>query len=423
MICGSCLHDNTLARAMIRRGVDVQLISTYTPIRTDEEDVSASGVFYGGLNVFLSQSIPFFRHLPSTLTRWLDNPKLIRWATNRASATSAKSLGALTVSMLRGAEGNQRRELEQLCTWLKDLRPRLIVFSNMLIAGCIPRFKAELDVPLLVTLQGDDIFLDSLPEPYREQSLTELRRLVPQVDAFLVNSQFYADRMHSMLQIPREQFAIVPLGLDVTGFPTPETNDAGRSNPPASRPPTIGYLARVAPEKGFHLLVDAFLELRQRGTVPDVRLRVAGWQGPQHAAYFQQQLEKIRAAHCEDAFHYAGTVNRQQKVEFLRELDLFSVPTVYADPKGLFALEALAAGIPVVQPNHGAFPELLTATGGGRLVPPNDVSALATGLEQLLLNPAERRDLGRAGQGVVHARFNADAMAADVWEVWQRFLP
>jgi hypothetical protein len=174
MICGSCLHDNTLARALIRRGIDIQLIPTYTPIRTDEEDVSSPAVFYGGLNVFLDQMVPGFRYLPSFVTRWLDHPGLIRWATKRASATSAAS---------------QRRELEQLCTWLRDLRPSLIVLSNALIAGCVPRLKELLPAPVLVTLQGDDIFLDSLPEPFRQRSLDELRKLVRSIDGFLVNSQ------------------------------------------------------------------------------------------------------------------------------------------------------------------------------------------------------------------------------------------
>ena len=121
MFCGSCLHDNTLARALIRRGLDVQLIPTYTPIRTDEEDVSSTHVFYGGVNVFLSQTVPFYRHLPAMLTGWLDHPRLINWATRRAAATSAASLGALTVSMLRGVEGNQRRELDKMLEKLEEL--------------------------------------------------------------------------------------------------------------------------------------------------------------------------------------------------------------------------------------------------------------------------------------------------------------
>lgn len=423
MICGSCLHDNTLARAMLRRGVDVQLIPTYTPIRTDEEDVSSHQVFYGGVNVFLSQFVPAYRYLPSVVTKWLDHPRLIRWATKRASATSAKSLGGLTVSMLQGVHGNQRRETEELCSWLGDeLQPRMVVLSNALIAGCVPRLKERCSVPVLVTLQGDDIFLDSLPEPYREQSLQELRRLVQHIDGFLVNSRFYAQRMGEMLRIPPEKFCQVPLGVDLTGYPVPADRRAPRSTT-GDPIPTIGYLARIAPEKGFHVLIDAFLELRRRGKVAGVQLRVAGWQGPQHARYYEEQLAKLHSAGCFSAFHYAGSVSREDKIRFLSELDVCSVPTTYADPKGLFVLEALAAGVPVVMPNHGAFPELLADTGGGQLVPPNDPTRLAEALEDLLVDHPRRHQLGLEGHATVHARFHSDAMAAAVWEVWQRFLP
>ena len=421
MYCGSCLHDNTLSKALQRRGVDVLLVPTYTPIRTDEEDVSSARVFYGGVNVFLSQNVPLYRYLPELLTRWLDRPSFIRLATNRASAINATSLGALTVSMLRGTHGQQRRELENLCSWLHGQQPRMVVLSNVLISACVPRLKELLQVPVLVTLQGDDIFLDSLPEPYRRLSLEELSRLVPHIDGFLVNSRFYAQRMGAMLQIPDAKFATVPLGVNVDGFPTADVYSAARTHDD-SQPPTIGYFARIAPEKGFHLLVDAFLEVHRRGRVSNVRLRAAGWQGPQHRAYYQEQLDKLRAAGCESAFHYAGAVNREQKIEFLRGIDVFSVPTTYEEPKGLFVLEALAAGVPVVQPAHGAFPELLAQTGGGKLVPPHSPVQLADALEELLLDRAARLELGRTGQRTVHQKFNSDAMAEAVWETWQRFL-
>lgn len=419
MFCGSCLHDNTLARALRQLDLDVALIPTYTPIRTDEEDSSQARVFFGGLNIFLSQVVPGYRWLPRFLTAWLDHPALIRWATKRASSTSAAALGALTVSMLRGVHGNQRRETETLCEWLEQtLQPRLVVFSNALIAGCVPRLKQRWPAPVLVTLQGDDIFLDSLPEPYQSQAVRAIQELVPHIDGFLVNSHYYGDLMGQRLGIPKEKIQVVPLGLDVSGFPSP---GQPRSRP-ADRPPTIGYLARIAPEKGFHLLIDAFLELRRRGTIPSVRLRAAGWRGAHQVAYFDEQVAKLREAGVESSFEYCGTVDRAGKIAFLQSLDLFSVPTTYREPKGLFLLEALAAGVPVIAPEHGAFPELLGATGGGRLVPPNDPVSLADELERLLSQPEHARQLGAAGQETVHRQFAAAAMAQQTWNVWRRVL-
>jgi glycosyltransferase involved in cell wall biosynthesis len=155
----------------------------------------------------------------------------------------------------------------------------------------------------------------------------------------------------------------------------------------------------------------------------NARLHVAGWLGDHDRAYAEEQFEKLRRSAPAGSFHYTGVVDRPQKIAFLERLDVLSVPTIYRDPKGLFVLEALAAGVPVVQPEHGAFPELLAATGGGRLVRPNDSKHLADTLHELLSDPAGRHSLGREGQESVHTRFNADVMAERTLEKLAPFLP
>ena len=219
MYCGSCIHDNTLVRALSRRNIDVQLVPTYTPIRTDEEDVSIDQVFFGGINVFLQQRIPLFRYLPRFMDRFLDARWLLRWATSKGLEIDPRELGSLTVSMLRGTAGYQRKEVKRLCQWLKSsVNPGLINLTNMLIAGCVPAMKSRLGVPVLVTLQGDDIFLNQLVEPYRSQALKEIRRLAQQVDGFVVFSEYYADFLGDLLEIPAGKLHRVPLGLDTEDF-------------------------------------------------------------------------------------------------------------------------------------------------------------------------------------------------------------
>jgi glycosyltransferase involved in cell wall biosynthesis len=418
MYCGSCLHDNTLAAALLRLGVDVQLIPTYTPIRTDETDVSVDRVFLGGINVYLQQKLGLFRYLPAWLDRVLNNSWLIRRATARAIDLPAEELGALTVSMLQGMHGFQRKEVRRLCRWLaQSARPQLVVLSNLLIGGCIPELQRELQVPVLVTLQGDDVFVESLPEPYKSRVLSELRRLAAAADGFLVHSQYYATFMAEYLGIPPHKLQRVPLGIDLRDFET-----AGeRVEAEQRRPPTIGYLARLAPEKGLHVLVDAFLQLRAWPGTEQARLRIAGWLGPSQRAYAEAQFDRLRAAGLAEAFQYDGELDRPGKIRFLQQLDVFSVPATYRDPKGLYVLEALTAGVPVVQPHHGAFPELLAATGGGRSTPPGDAAALARALHELLTDPAQRRQLGEAGQRAVRERFHAEAMAQATLDVFQQY--
>jgi glycosyltransferase involved in cell wall biosynthesis len=425
MYCGSCMHDNTLAAALTRLGVDVELIPVYTPIRTDEENVSVDRVFFGGVNVYLQQRFPLFRYLPTLFDRVLDRPWLLRRLTGRSMAVDPRFLGALTVSMLWGERGHQRKETHRFCRYLKSLpRPNLMVLTNVLIGGCIPEIKRALEVPVLVTLQGDDVFLDYLPEPHRSEAHEEIRRLADAVDGFLVHSQYYLDHIAEYLGIPRAKFSLIPLGIETRDFAEFCTSGRAVSGLPSrpSRPPCIGYLARLAPEKGLHILVDAFLELRRKPGMDDCQLRIAGWLGESQRAYAEAQFAKLRASGAGDAFRYDGELDRRGKIAFLRQLDVLSVPTTYREPKGLFVLEALAAGVPVVQPQHGAFPELLKTTGGGCLVSPNDPVALASALYHLLTDEDQRRRFALAGLTAAHEHRNAETTARATLEVFRRFV-
>lgn len=390
MYCGSCLHDNALAKALIKLGHDAMLIPTYTPILTDETSVSSDRLFFGGLNVYLQQASPLFRWIPNWADSFLSSPKLVGWIASRAMGTTAGNLGALTVSMLKGREGKQRKEVRRLCDWLEAQAPDVVVFSNLLIAGAIPEIKRRLNCPAVVILQGDDIFYDALEEPYREQAMRELRRLARAVDAFVVHSQSYGDRMQKMLAFSPSRLSVQPLTIDTSDF-----LDVGPTIT-AEHPPTIGYLARLAPEKGLHLLVDAFVELAEH--VPDARLHIAGWLGRQHEGYWQLQAQKLNQAGLESRYRYDGSVDRAGKLEFLRSIDVLSVPTPYLEPKGLFVLEALAAGVPYVQPNHGAFPEIHQRLGGGHLVSPESSQELSQRLVCVLQDLPAARALGIQGR-------------------------
>lgn len=363
MFCGSCMNDNSVARALIRAGHDCVLAPIYTPIRTDEESVSVDRVFLGGISVYLQQTLPWLRHLPKAAWRWLDQPWLIRALTKNAGTTSPKLLGALAVSMLEGMRGHQKAEFQQLIDWLSsDIRPEVIVLSNLLIGGAIPAFEERLGARVFVTLQGDDIFLDALPSAYREQCIARMRGLVPHCDGFLVHSVAYGRHMAQMLGIPDSKLHVVPLAIRVADFaehrdPREAGTTAAAEKSP-SGPITLGYLARMAPEKGLHRLVDAFIALTRSGDNPRLHLKLAGWMGPQHQAFWEEQKGKLQRAGLDGRWEYAGSVDRAGKLAFLESIDLFCVPTTYADPKGLFLLEANAVGLPYVMPDHGAFPEV-----------------------------------------------------------------
>jgi glycosyltransferase involved in cell wall biosynthesis len=416
MYCGSCMHDNTLVSALLRQGCEALLVPTYTPIRTDEEDVSQSRVFFGGINVYLQQKLGLFRHTPWFLDRVLDAPPLLRWASRFAVKTRAEDLGDLTVSVLQGEHGRQRKEVRKLVRWLgRAVRPRLVHLTSAMLSGMVHEIKRGLGVPALCSLQGDDVFLEALPEPHRSRSLDLIRGHCGEIDAFVSTSTAYADFMSGYLGIPRERIHVVLPGLDLRGHggPRPE---------PTGGPFTIGYFARICPEKGFHLLVEAFRLLRQKPGTEGCRLHASGWLGANSRPYFEEAVRTLHDAGLGEAFRHAECPDHASKVRFLQGLDVLSVPTVYREPKGLYVLEALANGVPVVHPRHGSFPELIAATGGGLLVKPEDPADLAEALYGLLRNPGHAAELGRKGKEAVQARFHAERMARETLAVYQKYF-
>lgn len=403
MFCGSCMHDNTWARALMAEGAEVSLIPTYTPIRVDEDNVSSSRVFFGGVNVYLSSQWRWWQAVPSFLKRWLDRPALIQWATSRAVSNDAKQLGQLTLDMLAGESGPQREQVEELAKFIgEQLRPDIVVFSNALLAGAVRRIKQVFAGPVLCVLQGDDIFLDSLPDSHRELVLHALRDRARDFDGFITHSRYYAEHMSTELALPLDRFHQLPLGIDLTGHD-------GQPRP-ASDPFTIGYFARLCPEKGLHLLVEAFARLHAKH--PRTRLRVGGYLGERDRLYFEHV--RAQASRLGPAIEFIGSpASQSEKVEFLKSLDVLSIPTVYREPKGLSILEAMANGVPVVQPAHGTFPELLGATQGGLLFEPGNLNDFVANWESLLLNPDKRLRLAIAGQTKVCESYSSHAMAEE----------
>ena len=417
MFCGSCLHDNTLVSALIDQGHDALLIPTYTPLTTDEDDVSQKRVFFGGINVYLQQKSALFRKTPWFLDSLLDGRRLLQWASGFAVKTRPEILGELAVSMLKGEHGFQKKEIDKLVSWLAaEIKPQIVNLTNVLLSGTVDTLKERLKVPILATLQGDDIFLESLPADYRVEAIALIRAHCQEIDGFIATSRYYADFMTGYLGLPRDKIAVVYPGLNLKGH--------GESRGPGAGPPfNIGYFARICPEKGFHVLAEAFRLLQNNPGSTQSRLRISGWLGRDQHEYFRGTMSKlVHQDGFRDLVEHVESPDHASKVRFLGSLAVLSVPTTYREPKGLYVLEALANGVPVVQPRHGSFPELLEATGGGILVNPDDPADLARGLSEMLNDHDLRLRCGRLGHRAVHERFTAAHMAHETLNVYEKYL-
>jgi glycosyltransferase involved in cell wall biosynthesis len=316
---------------------------------------------------------------------------------------------------LRGEEGHQRKEIEKLLEFLSAEEPPDVINIPYTLLICLAKpIKRALNRPIVMTLQGEDLFLEALTEPYRAEALALVRSQVRDVDMFIAVSEYYARFMRDYLAIPESKLRVGTLGIS-----TRDLTVTGRSR---SNPFTIGYFARVAPEKGLHNLAHAYRILRTEKGLPPSKLLVAGYLPPEHKPYLAQIAEGLRVAGLGDEFVYRGAVERAKKVQFFHDIDVLSVPSPYHEPKGLYLLEAMACGVPVAQPNHGAFPELIERTGGGVLARSDSGADVADAIYGLWKEPEMAAAIGRRGADGVRRHHTATHMAERVLEIYRETI-
>ena len=414
MYCGSCSRDNALAVELLGRGHEVTLLPLYTPTNPDELNVSRKRVLFGGISIYLQQYSSFFRRAPRFLDRLWDAPWVINALASRSLSTDPALLGDLTVSMLEGDKGVLRREFDKLLDWMaQEPVPDVVNLPNSLLIGLAAPLRRALKRPVTCTLQGEDLFLDGLVEPYRTRATDLIRKQVADIDAFIAVSDYYVPSMATRLRVPSDRIMVVPLGINLTGYARRETpSDVFR----------IGYFARVAPEKGLHVLADAYGRLRERTPGVAMRLESAGYLAAAQQGYLDTVKRVLERAGVAHEFTYHGAVNRAGKLAYLQSLDVLSVPATYDEPKGVFLLEAMASGVPVVQPRRGAFTEIVQKTRGGVLVAPDDPSALADGLQTLWSDRALSDRLGRQAFAGVREHYSVQRSADRLLGVYERAI-
>ncbi len=428
MYCGSCIHGNTLAAGLRKAGADVILAPVYTPLRTDEENVSIDRLAMGGINVYLDAACRWWRWMPALVRRQLDRPWLVSWAARRGSSTRPEQLGRLAVAMLCGEDGPLKNDIQELIDWLQaEVRPDIVHLSNVMLAELARPLGKQLGVPVIATLSGEDNFLDKLPAPYGAQAWAELRARAADLAGLVAMCGYYADYMAEYLAVPREKIDVIRPGLNLEGFGGEAegrgTRAAGRRRAEGAekeRPKTIGFLSRICADKGLHLLVETLHAMSEAGTLPPCRLRVAGYLDRPDRAYLDEIRRRVAAWGMADRFEYAGELDHAGKIAFLESLDVLCLPSVIRESKGLPVLEAWASGVPAVLPDHGAFSEMVADTGGGLLYDPHRPEALAEALGRMLSDDAFVAECGRLAQRAVHERYTSQRESGEMLALYER---
>ncbi|NVO18947.1 MAG: glycosyltransferase family 4 protein [Bacteroidetes bacterium] len=413
--CGNCLRDSAFVASLRQAGHDASILPMYLPlqvgINTPDKDIP---VFYGAVNIYLKQQFPFMRNMPSWLEKFFNSTPILKFAASKSSSTRATGLEEMTESMLLGKNGNQSHELQQLVDFLKHHeKPDIVHFSNALLLGMAEQIRNELNVPVVFSLQDEDVWVDVMSEKYKQRIWDLMAEKAAVVDAFIPVSNYFASVMKTKMRIPDAKLHILPIGIDPGKYQFSE---------PAKEPRAIGYLSRICEENGFGILVDAFIILKKDLRFKDLKLRVTGGKTGDDDHFISEQYRKLRENSISHDVEIFPEFTLEHLHKFFKSITLLSVPVLNGEAFGLYQLEALASGIPLVQPRLGAFPEIIESTGGGMIYESNTPQALSEALAEVLDSPSLLMQFSKSGHEAVLDTYDCRKVTLQMISIYQGLL-
>jgi glycosyltransferase involved in cell wall biosynthesis len=409
------MRDNELIRALRALGNDVLMVPMYLPLNVGGKGIMGdTPVFYGAVNIYLKEKIPFYRHAPVWLERLLDSELILQMAAKKSGSTRASGLEDMTISMLMGEKGRQSTELEHLTTFLKkEIKPDIVHLSNALLLGLARRLKEDLGAAVVCSLQDENEWIDPMRAPYQQLVWDQMAERAVDVDAFIAASHYYAKLSQAQLNIPSGKLHVVYGGIDLNRYQrTALTFD----------PPIIGYLCRMSEYFGLGIIVDAYIKLKQDTRFKDIKLYLMGGYTGDDKPFVNKMKKKLAQLNMLNDVTVFEHFEIEHRIDFLKSLSLLSVPVPGGEAFGAYQIEALAAGVPIVQPNVGGYPEFIEDTGGGILYEPNDGDHLAEALASLLVDQEHARQLGEKGRQAVLKRFSMKEMAENILYVYKSVI-
>ncbi len=413
--CQNCIRDSELSKELIGLGHEVIKVQMYLPSGLGEgQNGISSPIFFGAINLYLKEKLPLYRHAPMWLERFFDAPTLLQMAAKKSGSMKASGLEEMTISMLQGEEGRQASELDQLIDYLKtEIRPDVVHLSNSLLLGIARRLKRDLGAGVVCSLQDEDEWIDLMDDHYQKKVWNIMGEKAADVDVFITASNYYRDKSKKQLGIQGHQMEVIPGGINLEGYET--------SSLPFD-PPVIGYLRRMSEYFGLSILVEAFIKVKRTSQFKNLKLHVTGGYTGEDKKFVAKLLKTISQSGFENDVTIFKAFDKENRIKFLKSLTLLSVPIPGGEAFCSNQAEALAAGVPVVQPNVGCYPEFVEDTCGGMIYEPNDSNALAKTIVDLLSNPDKVRTLGRQGQMNVLKRYSMSDMAKSMTRIYEKIV-
>ena len=412
--CGNCMRDSKYIHALRKQGVDVVVVPMYLPLVPFDGNQEVVPVFYGAISLYLKQVFPIFRHAPAWVDALLNSKPMLKFAAKMANSTRSSGLEAMTLSMLHGENGKQKEELAHLADWLKNhFKADLIHISNALLLGLAHKLREQLNVPVLCTLQDEDVWVDAMGEDFRATTWGLMAEKAKDIDQFVSVSAYFTAFMKEKINLTDAQITTLHLGVDPTDYVFQSTAEKGRN---------IGYLSRLCYDNGLDILVDAFILLKKMPNHADCKLYLTGGHTADDTKFIAIQTKKLKKAGLLEEVIILPDFETEDRAAFFKQISLLSVPVRNGEAFGIYLTEAMAAGIPIVQPALGAFPEIVAISGGGVLYEENNAAELANALSALLQDDVKRNTLSVNARKSIENDFNIHALAEKLVVLYQNTI-
>lgn len=401
--CGNCFRDNLYAQALRNAGHDVIIMPLYLPL-TDKSFRADTPLFFPATSYYVAQKYFGAGKMPTVLEKILDSPSLLRLASSFSGTTSAKGMEQMTLSMIKGDDKYFARQTEKLIDWIAEHdRPDIIHLSSSMLTGIAKAIKNHIDIPVVCSLQDEEIWIDNLESRYARQAWESIGQNVRYVDRFVASSEYY--KSVAMEKVPQlTKVEVVYPGVNIERYKSVDY--------PAQ--PTIGFYYRMSYENGLDILAQAFVKLKREDAIPDLKLKIGGGYTRENRSFING-IRAVLKPYANDVI-WSDDYTLDEHTAFYKDISLICAPLRFNEAVGLFICEAFAAGRPAVVPDTGSFGEI--AGNAGMLYSPNDSEHLAEALRKMLTDNALYEQYQGNALNLSQERYSDTAAAENLLKIY-----
>ena len=270
--------------------------------------------------------------------------------------------------------------------------------------GVAKAIRQRINIPVVCSVQDEEVWIDSMKGEYLQEAWQGIAENIGYIDKFVTTSEFYKNTITT--RIPQiANVEVVHPGVDASKYVSDQY--------PVD--PVIGFFYRMNRENGLGILAEAFVKLKKRDTIKNIKLKVAGGYTAKDRR-FLNEVKRILKPYMDDV-DLCNAYDPERHADFYKQITIISVPLTFDESVGLYLCEAFAAGRPAVEPATGSFPEI---TGeAGVVYSPNNSDALADAIEKLLTDHAFFKHCCEKALEMSKTRYSDQVMAARLVKVYK----